>query len=321
MKIALLIITFISGLLCNLLLPFSGLLMPVMFLLSTALLIALSIRGNIIYSLFQMAFSVIILYIISSSFVISLLFPVTAFLSATGVYIALKTKSDFKMTLLGGTAGYFLLIALMYFLFGGNFVADAVGAIESGFNGAFETVIASMPTGLGTQELAEIKNLYKLFFESLKILAPSLILSAIFLLSYFSIKLSSHFVKSSELFAKIPEFSQIHAPFILLIIAVISYSGQLSENPFISGLMSNLFMIMSVYYTLCGFSLVDFIIKRKVKSLAARFFIILGIMIVLTILSAFMFAANPILLAMFAGVMDTVFNYRRLGGFMPKNRT
>lgn len=319
MKITFLIITFILSILSNTFLPFSGLLMPLLFLLSASLTISLSIRGNTIYSLFSAAFSIAILYFLSNSLFISVIFPATAFLSATGVYVALKTKSDFKMTLLGGTAGYFLLIAVIYFIFGGNFISDAVNLIETGFYDSIETLYSSLPVGSDAQAIAELRQIYKLFFNGLKVLAPALILSLIFLLSYFSIKLSSHFVKNRELFARIPEFSQTHAPFILVIVTLISYAGQLSENAFVSGLMANLFLVMSVYYTLCGFSLADFIIKRKIKSLVARFFIILALVIILTLVSMFMTAANPFMLAIFAGLMDSLFNYRLRTGFSSKN--
>lgn len=321
MKITLLIITFVLSILSNILLPFSGLLIPFVFLLSTSLFIALAVRSNIVYSLFSAAFSIAILYFLSNSVILAAIFPLTCILSATGVYIALKTKSDFKMTLLGGTAGYFLLIAAIYFVFGGNFVADAVAFIKAGFFESLDALSASLPAGTDASTVAEIKSVYTLFFENLMVLAPSLILSLIFLLSYFSIKISSHWAKGSEMFAQIPAFSQMHAPFILFMITVISYAGQLSENAFISGLMANLFMVLSVYYTLCGFSLIDFFIKRKTNSLVARTFIMIGIIIVLTILSMFMPFANPVLLAMFAGVMDTLFNYRLRAGNAPKNRT
>ena len=321
MKITFLIINFILSILSCVLIPFSGLFMPLFFLLSTSLFILLSVKNSVIYSLFSSAFSVIILYFLSDSVFISTVFPLTSLFSAVGIYFALKLKKDFKTTLLSGTLGYFILIAVIYFIYGGNFIADAIGLLQTIFFESIDTLSASLPSGADVSMISEIKNVYKLFFENLKVLIPSLVLSFIFLLSYFSIKIGSHFAKDKTFFSNLPEFSKTHAPFVILLVGAIAYMGQLSENAFIAGLMSNLFMVISVYYTLCGFSLLDFLIKRKTISLIGRVFIILAIIIALTLLSMFMPFANPVLLAMFAGVMDTVFNYRLRATSAPKNRT
>ena len=81
-------------------------------------------------------------------------------------------------------------------------------------------------------------------------------------------------------------------------------------NPFISGLMANLFILLTVYLTLCGYSFLDFLVKPRVKNIYLRIVIYIAITLILTLVSSFMYFANPILIAMVIGVADSLFNYR-----------
>ena len=295
-------------------LPFSGILMPLIFMLSGALLIALSVKWHILYSIFSSAFSIGFICFLSGGsspeiIASSSVFPLVSLTSAVGVYIALKKSADMKTVLLSGSIGYFGLIAIIYFLYGSNFFADILNIAKDFMLESIDSVLPAVPSD-AVSSIDEMKKLYALYFENLKILAPAIILSLFFLLSYFSIKLSSHFAKNELIFAKIPSFSEIHAPKIFLIIAVISYFCQLTENPFVSGLAANVFLALSIFYTLCGYSVVDFFLKLRIKSLAARLGILTGASIVLTVLSVGFYFANPVLIAMLGGMLDSVINYR-----------
>ena len=68
--------------------------------------------------------------------------------------------------------------------------------------------------------------------------------------------------------------------------------------------------MLSVYLTLCGCSFIDFLVKLRIKNIFARIGFYLGITIILTLVSAFLYFANPVLIAMFIGIADSMFNYR-----------
>ncbi len=317
MRILSLFLYFIFATLLTTALPYSGLLVPIVLILSAALFVAMSVKWNVFYSVFSAVFAGLLIYIISdlnagttAIFVSAITFPVVSLLSSLGIYISLKFKTSVKTTLLAGTTGYFALIAAAYFLFGGAFIADIINLAKSTMMDSLDAIINSVPTGSDIASIEEIKLIYELYFENLKILAPSIILSLFFLLSYFTIKVSSLFAKDKKFFSSVPAFSEIHAPFFIVILGIISYLGQLSENMFISGLMANVFMVLSVYLTLCGFSLIDFFVKFRIKSLAARISIYIGVTFLLTLLSAVFYFANPILIAMLLGLVDSLFNYR-----------
>ena len=164
--------------------------------------------------------------------------------------------------------------------------------------------------GSDNSVIAELKTFYVVFFENLKIIAPSIILSFFFICSYFSIILARHFSKNHRIFSKIPEFSNLHALPIFLLLTAISFMAQSSKNMFISGLMSNLTIVLTTYYTICGISLLDFYTKLRIKSFAARLLLYIALFIVLTVLSTFITFLNPVLLAMFFGMFDSILNYR-----------
>ena len=130
------------------------------------------------------------------------------------------------------------------------------------------------------------------------------------MISYFSIKFGSLFAKNEPEFSGISAFSEIRSPAFFVVIVIISYYGQLAENPFISGLSANVFLIVTVYLTLCGYSFLDFLLKRRIKNIFTRVLISLGITIVLILFSASLYFTNPVLIAMFIGLADSIFNYR-----------
>ena len=314
MKILKQILYFVIATLLLTALPFSGIIMPLIFVLSCALLIALSVKWHVLYSVFSAAFSIGFICFLSGGSSISIIasssvFPLVSLLSAVGIFIALKKGADVKTVLLSGTIGYFGLIAIIYFLYGSNFFADVLNIARDFMIESVDSVLPIVPSD-AVSAVAEMKKMYELYFESLKILAPAIILSLFFLLSYFSIKLSSHFAKNEQIFAKVPPFSGIRAPKIFLIIAALSYFLQLTKNPFVSGLSANVFLVLSIYYTLCGYSVVDFFIKLRIKSLAARIGILIGASLVLTVLSVGFYFVNPVLIAMLGGILDSVINYR-----------
>jgi len=304
------ILLFLLATLITSFLPFSGLLMPLFLVLSAGLFVAISVKWNYLYCVFSAAFSGLIIYFTSHfPAELAILLPLISFISATGIFIALKSKSDVKSVLLSGSVAYFLLIIGICLLYGGTFVTDTINIIKTSVIESLDSMAMSLPVD-SNEAIAELRNMYNLYFENLKVVAPSLIISLFFLLSYFTIKVSGRIAKSEKLYENIPPFSELRAPVFLLIVAAVSYIGQLSGNGFFAGLMSNIFMALSIYYTLCGFSLVDFFMKMRIKKLYVRIIIYLLGTTVLTLLSFIIYFTNPILIGMVGGMIDSLFNYR-----------
>lgn len=300
-------------------LPLSGFFIPLAIILTSALLVATAINWNYIFSVISAILSGALLFLLFRIPAVAIAVPAILLISATGINIALKLKASLKTVILAGTSGGFLLIIAFAALFGADFIPEIINLVQTMFMDNLEGIMMSMPTDFGSADLQQLKLIYEQLFEGLKVIAPSILLSSIFLLSYFSIAASRHFAKGNPCFDTIPSFSETHARPIFLLITLAAYFGQSSENTFISGLMANLFMIMTVFYTVCGFSLFDFMLKRKIKALPGRVGIILAAVIVLTIISMFLIFANPILIAMFFGVADSFFNYR-IRATLPTNK-
>ena len=300
-------------------LPLSGFFIPLIIILTSALLVATALNHNLIFSAVSSVLSGLALFLLFRSVTLAIAVPAVLLISATGIYLALKFKTSLKAVVLAGTSGSFLLIIVLAALLGSDFITQLVNAAKLLYMDSLEGIMMSMPTDFGSADIRQLKQVYEELFEGIKVIAPSILLSSIFLLSYFSITVSKHFAKGNPWFDGISAFSEIHARPVFLLITAISYFGQTWENAFLSGLMANLFMIMTVYYTLCGFSLFDFVLKRRIKALFGRIGIILAAVIVLTVISMFLLFANPILIAMFFGVADSFFNYR-LRATLPTNK-
>ena len=254
MKTLKLILYFITTVLLTAVIPFSNILMPFTLVLSTALFVALAVKWHVLYAVFSAAFAGLLFYFFStidavSGVISAITFPAISLISALGIYIALKKRSTIKTVLLAGTTGLFALIVVIYFIYGGSFVADIINIAKTYMIETLDSVIASLPTesAIVTEEM---KQFYDVYFENLKVIAPAIILSFIFLISYFSIKMSSYFAKNEPEFSVVPPFSEIRSPAFFVLIAFFSYFGQLIENSFISGLMANVIGLSDVVWLL-----------------------------------------------------------------------
>ena len=291
-------------------LPVSGFFVPVFIVLTSAMLVSTALNKNFIFLVISSVLSMAALFLLFRSFSLALVLPAILLISSAGIYIALKLKASLKTVILAGTSGGFVLIIVSAALFGTNFIPELVNMAKALFMANLDGIIMSMPTDFGSADLAQLKAIYDEVFEAIKVIAPAIMLSSMFLVSYFTIILSKYFAKGHPCFASIPSFSGIHARPIFLLVTIAAYFGQSSSNPFISGLMANLFLVMTTFFTICGFSLVDFLLKRKITSVVARFFIVIAVIFLLTVISMFMLVANPVLIAMLLGFADSFFNYR-----------
>ena len=291
-------------------LPASGIFIVPVIVITMALLVATAVSWHFAYSLLASVISMVPLYLLFRSFTIAFAVPLLTLVSAAGIFIALKRGATLKTVILSGTSGGFLLIIALAVLLGSGFISEIVNVAKDAYMNGIDGIMMSMPMDFSQNDVQQIKHLYESIFENLKVIGPSILLSVIFLVSYFSIMFGKCFAGSNECFDKIPSFSEIHARPIFLLIAIVAYFGQLSANGFISGLMANLFMVITVFYTICGISLFDFFLKLRVKSRWGRIGIFIATAIVLTVASMFFLFANPVLLAMFLGFADSFFNYR-----------
>ena len=309
------ILFIILAVILTVVIPFSGILMPLFLALSTALFVAIAVKWHVLYTIFSATFSGLLIYFILTSaaavsgIVAAIIFPIIPLISSLAIFIALKNKASMKTLLLSGTTGLFALIAVMCLVYGGGFVADVINIAKAFMLETLDSVMLSLPTE-STVTIEEMKLFYNSYFETLKVVAPGIILSFIFMISYFSIKLANVFAKNELELSVVPPFSEIRSPAFFIIIAVAAYFGQTMGNPFISGLMANLFMLLTVYLTTCGYSFLDFLVKPRVKSIFGRIIIYLVITFLLTLISSLIYFANPVIIAMFIGVADSMFNYR-----------
>ncbi|MFA7637402.1 MAG: DUF2232 domain-containing protein [Monoglobales bacterium] len=317
MNILKLTLFFILSTLSVALLPESFILMPVLLIFSAALYVAISAKWSFLYSVFSAAFAGIIIYFMqinsmtfSAAVTAAVIFPSLSLLSALGIYFALRQKSSVKTAVLSGMMVYLALLALAYFFYGRTFISDIINIFEDSTADSIKAMSESLPAGTDPSIVEYLNKATGLYFENLRILAPSILLSTFSLISYFTLKTGNRLVRGNEIFTHVPSFSEIHAPFFLSVIAVASHFAQTSNSAFVSGLSANLFMLLSVLFTLCGFSLIDFFLKRRVKPVIARAVIYLLGIIFFSILSLYFYLLNPILIAMFLGILDSLFNYR-----------
>ncbi len=285
----------------------SGMLPCIM--LATAFLTAASIKSKYIPAIMCTVISALLItYFFGLSNVAATSLLVLA--SSLGLVIPIYKKCSLKTILLSGCIGYIILIVGFYFVYGGNYIVDMIEIAKESIISQFDSITGSPLVEFDPQNIRQIKDVYLQLFSIMKTIAPSMLLAVIGLMSLFSLQIGKLLTIKESVWTEIRPFSQIRANTFFLVLNGFAYMGSTAETPFVSGLMTNLLFLSLIFFTLCGYSLFDFLLRKKVKKTGVRICIIIVITAVLYLFSSIIPYANPFILAMITGIMDSFFNYR-----------
>ena len=239
-------------------------------------------------------------------------------LPGTAMGTASKNKKDFMAVLISGTVSSLIpiLVALIRFKF-----ILKIDFTEAFINEPVAEIIDSyrkliLATGIeGVENLLDaMADIQWAIQQTITMIMPSAFILicgfGVYLIFLFSRKLIS---KNHGDVMPYPHSSQLKMPrsasFILIILYVITFFVKAS---FFSGAITNILIILSALYMICGLSLVDFYLKRRIHWIARILIYVTG-GIFLTVIGIVIPLANVFTLLFFAGLFDSSRNFRRIG--------
>ncbi len=191
---------------------------------------------------------------------------------------------------------------------GTNIFSDVSKVIADRATTEMQNILNSGTTPLTEEMVSELTGAISSVMELMNNLIPAflIIFSAFF--SLILILLSKKFV--GYLSRKVTTFSRFRVPGSLVfvsLICMVAYSFTESPAKYI---FLNVLLILTSYCFLCGISLLDFALKKKVSSPLLRVIICFLILFIGNIILSG--TINMLLIIM--GISDSMFNYRKLSG-------
>lgn len=239
-------------------------------------------------------------------------------LTGTTMGIAAKNKKDFMAVLVSGTVSLLLpiLVALIRFKF-----VLKIDFTEEFINEPIAEIIASykeliMATGIEGAEnlLGAMADIQWFIQQTITMIMPSAFIIICGFGVYLIFMLGRKLIlkKQGDVMAY-PHSSQLKMPrsasFILIILYVVTFFVKAS---FFSGAITNILIIFSALYMVCGLSLVDFYLKKRFHWVI-RIILYLTGGIFLTVIGIIIPLANVFTLLFIAGLIDSSRNFRCLG--------
>lgn len=205
------------------------------------------------------------------------------------------------------------LLIIELFLTGGidEMIAQALNGSKAMLDTMMHTVTDSgvLPQGVSADEFADM-----LLNETEKIVRlyiPSVVIIISMIEGYMTMRICGFVINRAKLAqVEIVPFSKIKAPNSMCTVALISYLIYIfsGTNTVFGSLFANVIFILYTIIGVCGFSVVDFKLRGKIKSAWARF----GIYIAIFILGG-VFMLYIILGLIVVGFLDSRRDYRKLG--------
>ena len=191
---------------------------------------------------------------------------------------------------------------------GGNMFADISETVVNMTIKEIENLVKTGTYPLPEETLPELTRGVSSVMELVNNLIPAFLIIFSGMFSLILILVSKKFV--GYLGRKVTTFSRFRVPGTLVLVSIICMAGySLSESSY-KYIFLNVLLILTSYCFLCGVSILDFALKKKVSSPLLRVIILFLILTVGNIILSG--TVSMILLIM--GIMDSMFNYRRLPG-------
>ena len=305
-----------------------GLFIPVLtvasLILSPLPLVMLVFKGKKRSALFSVLICLIITIVVAVQLVsipvTTLSFILISFiLIVFALGIAFKNRWNFKFTVLVSSGAY-LASFIAAIIIGGRL--EGINKIEAFISKMFDIIKISMNEAITIFEESGIRiDDFNVMMENLDTLEyiitlfiPGIIIVFSALLGYTAVMIIRYLLKKRGLeHSYIPSFQYLRLSkrtavfYIILFILVIF----IRNNP-VSAVLINILFILSFAMTICGLAVADFFVKRSGIPGFLRGIIYMILFMTSSMLSILVPFFHPVNVLMFIGLMDTIFNVRKI---------
>ncbi|MBQ6998992.1 MAG: DUF2232 domain-containing protein [Clostridia bacterium] len=241
--------------------------------------------------------------------------------SLSGAVIGLLTKfkSSFRMVIAGGTfanlASFLIDFAVLKFRHNLDLGEELINKPVADFFEVYSQILSSANIS-GAENIIEVMGDLQWYMQQmLATVVPSvlIILCAFFAYVTFVIGRKFIFKKHGVVMENYPHFWQLQLPrsasMALAVLFIVTFF--MNSSP-VAGAITNIIIILCALYMLCGLSVVDFFLRKKRFHWAIRIVIYVIAFTVLSVIGVLIPVANAPSLLLFTGVIDGLFDFRRL---------
>ncbi len=228
--------------------------------------------------------------------------------ATAGAFLASFLTGIYRANLMSGTKVISVYIDEVFAALG-KMLGDAAAGQPYGLFGGIPTENAQKAQDLLMQSIEAVKEAYILSFPAMLILYTLLASFVIYMLTKQVVALSKRDVSHFPLFSEL--ILRRSATFILALALLLP---RLIKSQMISAAFTNIAIILSGVAILCGISMIDFFLRRKLKNAWLRFALYIAAAAVLSggLLMALM-------LMVFVAAADSLRDFRRLYGHREVN--
>jgi len=178
----------------------------------------------------------------------------------------------------------------------GDFIENAIAVFQT----VLQTAYTEADVNLPAIDITVIKNMYTVYFPSLMIIYSVVISFGIFMLTKGLLRL----IKKDTSY--IPCLSDYKFPKSAFWVLALTYIfADFISNSTVSGALQNINILLMFFASFCGFSYIEFKMKKKIKNTFFRFFLYIAAFSVINMLSSFV-----MILLVAVALADSLFNLR-----------
>ncbi len=226
----------------------------------------------------------------------------------------LGRRSPFFVTLFGTCAavcvGWIAEILLLDVLVADGGIEKMFAEITGQFSEIMKTVTESMESEGAAEAEKIIKTLTDAMGYTFRLYFPSLVIISSMVIGYIIIMLCAFVIKRTKSKdVKVLPFSRLKAPKNMSTVAVIAYICYMlagNESTF-SAVLANVVLVLYAIIGICGLSLLDSKLGKKIKSGIARI-----IIYAVVFLFGGLFLSLILNALVIAGILDSAYNFRKI---------
>jgi len=230
-----------------------------------------------------------------------------------GAVIGTGFRKKLSLSVLCVSGGMCFILKWVY-LFRSYYIAHGTNMFEDASNEMLALMKSNLSSALELSGLAADENTVNTVSTMLDAITKitNLIVPAVLIIlscgaAFIIIMIAKNIVYKNRTDCHIPSFSKLYVPGSLMPALLISLLGLLAKER-VAYFFANILLVIFVYISVCGLSVIDFYFRNKVGSSAAR-------VILYTVIGTALSMMLPQLLYMglfIAGISDVLFDFRHI---------
>jgi len=285
--------------------------MGVVFVIASVIAgIMLCYRTNAMWVAVEYFGCMICVAMVSGDFLSAGMLMISCMVPCLLIVVAFRRQFEYKITMAMGTGGFLLGYLCQFFVYqllhGQNMYAVMLQNDREAIADAVVTALSASGTMSGGVESANV--MVNQLFEMILLCIPAVLMIISAMLAGFAIWAAAAFLKKEGFSVVTIPIARFYAAKGWGLVYILTIILSLGDDA-ISGFGLNIFILLSAYFCVCGFAVIDFYMKKRFTKVYLRCMIYIPAFL---ILSSGMLFVSPVLILIFAGILDMIFDFRKL---------